>query len=116
MLAALLVPLALATVVGLAMLWPGHRNYPVPLQFQAQDGGTPTFVIGDVLASQRGACSFNKSRTCVASVVAVGSGPDRGTTTTLEFAEAPNSPRLTVGDRIRLARVKDPSTGAPAYL
>ncbi len=32
LLAALLVPFAVATVLGLILLWPGDRDYPVPPQ------------------------------------------------------------------------------------
>lgn len=115
MLAAILVPFVFATVIGLIALWPGHRDYPVPLQYQATGGGAPTFVTGEVVTSQRGDCTGSKSRTCLLSGVHLDGGND-GTTTRLEYADGPGAPHLAVGDHVRLARTTDPRTGGTLYL
>lgn len=116
LLAVLLVPLAVATVVGLVLLWPADRDYPVPPQFATPGGGATTFVSGEVVAVERGACAGTRDRVCLISQVRLVDGPDRGTTTRLEYGEGPGVPRLAVGDRVRLARTTDPTTGSPAYL
>jgi uncharacterized membrane protein len=116
LLAALLVPLAVATVVGLVLLWPPARDYPVPPQFATPGGGSATFVAGEVVAAERGTCAGSRDRVCLISQVRLGDGPDVGTTTQIEYGEGPGVPRLAVGDRVRLVRTTDPSTGSPAYL
>ena len=113
LLAAILVPLALATLAGLVALWPDGRDYPVPLQFRSAGGsGAATFVTGEVVASARGACAGNATRTCLVSQVELADGG----VTQLQYGDGPGVPRLAAGDRIRLARTVDPQTGAPAYL
>jgi uncharacterized membrane protein len=112
LLAAILIPFALATLVGLIVLWPGHRQYPVPLQYQQFGGGAPTFVTGEVLVSERGTCTGSTTRTCLISAVRL----TDGSTTRLEYPDGPGAPRLAAGDHVRLARTTDPRTGDPAYL
>jgi uncharacterized membrane protein len=112
LLAAILIPCALATVVGLITLWPGHRHYPVPLQFQTASGGAVTFVTGEVLVSKRGHCTGSTTRACLVSAVEL----KDGSTTGLEFPDGPGAPRLAPGDHVRLARTTDPQNGSAAYV
>lgn len=116
LLAVLLVPLAVATVVGLLLLWPPARDYPVPPQFSAPGGGAATFGTGEVVGVERGTCAGSRARTCLISRVRLDDGPDVGTTTRLEYGDGPGVPRLAVGDTVRLVRTTDPVTGSPAYL
>jgi uncharacterized membrane protein len=116
LLAALLVPLAVATVVGLVLLWPPDRDYPVPPQFAPPGGGPVVFVAGDVVAAERAGCTDSADRTCLVFRVQVDEGSDAGTATRLEYVEGPGVPRLSAGDRVRLVRTTDPVTGSPAYL
>jgi uncharacterized membrane protein len=116
LLAASLIPLALATVVGLVLLWPAHRHYPVPVQFQAVGGRAVVFVPGTVTAATTAACRTDPAQRCAEATVRLDDGPEFGTTTTLAFGAGPGSPRLAVGDRVRLARTADPATGAVNYL
>jgi uncharacterized membrane protein len=112
LLAGILIPFAVATVIGLIVLWPGHRHYPVPLQFQTASGGPATFVTGEVLVSDREKCTGSTSRVCLISAVKL----KGGATTRLEYPDGPGAPRLAAGDHVRLARVTDPQTHGPAYL
>jgi uncharacterized membrane protein len=116
MLAALLIPLAGAAVAGLVLLWPPSHHYPVPQQFQAAGGGAVTFVRGEVTVVAATPCRGDPRQSCRNISVRLDSGPDAGTTTTLQFGAGPGAPPLQVGDRVRLARTTDPSTGGPAYL
>ena len=116
LLATLLVPLAVATLVGLVLLWPADRDYPVPPQFAPPGGGPVVYVTGEVVTAERTGCADNPDRTCLASSVRLDGGPDIGTSTRLEYGEGPGAPRLAAGDRIRLVRTTDPATGSPAYV
>lgn len=112
LLAAILIPCAVATLIGLVVLWPGHRHYPVPPQFQTVGGGAVTFVTGEVLSSQRDHCTGSTTRVCLVSVVELKDGSTSG----LEFPDGPGAPRLAAGDEVRLARASDPQTGGPIYV
>ena len=116
LLAALLVPFALATVAGLVLLWPPATDYPLPPQFQAAGGGAVMFAQGTVTGAQAAPCRADPAKPCAAVTVRLDTGPDFGTTTRLEYGAGPGAPRLDTGQRVRLARITDPSTGAPAYL
>jgi uncharacterized membrane protein len=116
LLAVLLIPLAGATVAGLVLLWPGRQHYPVPPQFQAPGGAAVVFVEGTVTALVAAPCRGDPSRNCRDITVHLDTGPDQGTITDLQYGAGPGAPPLRVGERIRLARATDPSTGAPTYL
>ncbi len=115
LLAMLLVPLAVATVAGLLLLWPAHRNYPVPIQFSGPDGGRPRFVTGRVDVVEDRPCASDRSLRCAGASVRLDSGPDAGTFTTLETGQGPGAVRLTGGERVRLAVGTDPRTGTATY-
>jgi uncharacterized membrane protein len=111
----LLVPFAVATVVGLVVLWPGHREYPVPVQFAGPGGAQPQFVTGSVDAVENGPCRGDRRAVCQTASVRLAGGPDAGTYTTLEFGAGPGGVRLQTGERVRLAVTADPASGAPVY-
>jgi uncharacterized membrane protein len=112
----LLVPMALLTVAGLVVMWPARVDRPVPPQFASPTGGPVVVATGEVVSVTEGLCEGSGSRRCLISTVRVGSGPDIGTYTRLEYGQGPGVPRLTAGDRIRMVRATDPRTGSPAYL
>jgi uncharacterized membrane protein len=115
LLVALLLPLAAATVVGLVLLWPSTRHYPVPLQFQAVGGRPVVFVPGTVTQVVAKPCRSDPALACTGTTIRLDDGPEFGSTTTLEYGLGPGQPRLEVGERLRLARSADPSTGAVTY-
>ena len=51
---------------------------------------------------------------CVQSVVAIDSGPNKGANTLLEFGGGPGQPHLAVGDDIRISRAVD-ANGTTSY-
>jgi uncharacterized membrane protein len=115
LLAVLLVPLAVATVVGMVLLWPGHRGYPVPVQFTGPNGARPQFVTGSVDAVEEGPCRSDRKAVCQEASVRLRDGADAGTYTTLESGVGPGAVRLATGERVRLALSADPATGRPVY-
>jgi uncharacterized membrane protein len=116
LLAALLTPFGIATVVGLVLLWPPTRHYPVPVQFQAVGGQAVLFVPGTVTAAATVACRSDPAQRCAEATVRLDDGPEFGSTTRLEFGAGPGAPQLEAGERVRLARTTDPDTGAVNYL
>jgi uncharacterized membrane protein len=118
----LLAAFGLAVVVGAVMLWPSQQKIDIPLPFQNAAGGAVMTTTGRVLSSGPGYCgspSAGKVLTaapaaappggarCTQALVAIGSGPNTGATTLLEFGEGPGQPRLAAGERIRLIRQVD---------
>jgi uncharacterized membrane protein len=101
--------------VGLVLLWPGHRHYPVPVQFAGPNGARPAFVTGTVDAVSDGPCRTDPKTVCRTASVRLQGGPDPGTYTTLESGLVPGAVRLEKGERVRLALTTDPTTGGPAY-
>jgi len=116
LLAALLVPFAAATGAALVLLWPPTRHYPVPPQFRAPGGGGVVFVQGTVSGVETVPCRGDARLACDRVAVRLLTGPEFGASTTLEYGAGPGAPRLAAGERIRLARTSDPSTGAAVYL
>ncbi|MFT4086721.1 MAG: YibE/F family protein [Gordonia sp. (in: high G+C Gram-positive bacteria)] len=88
-----LVASALAVVLGMFFLWPGHSDHPIPLQFRSADGGPLKTADAVVVAQTRASCdAMPDSGTangqypnipggggpCIASTVKLTSGPDNG--------------------------------------
>ncbi|GIF66121.1 hypothetical protein Ais01nite_41560 [Asanoa ishikariensis] len=91
--AAILVPLALLTVIGLAVLWP----YTGP-QTIATD--QPPRVDATVTAVRPQPCQQRAARQCGSVTVRLTSGPQSGQTVTATIPEGPGSPVVSVGDKI----------------
>jgi len=103
-----LTPFAVATAIGLVVLWPSHRPQPLPLQFTTYGEGRTVFERGRVVALNERACVSPPTPTAVCGNVSVAlySGPDAGLTVSVD----PSGVRLAVGDQIRVSR--GPATGA----
>ena len=105
MLLATVLPLLLATIVGLVVLWPdGHSLRPTSF-------GPPTRLInGTVEVDRAVACKGRPSgaaSNCRVATVRLTQGPEKGTTVDLDLFEGPGQPRLQVGDPVVLGRADD---------
>ena len=95
LLIALLVPCALATLAGVALLWPG----PVP----APDLPSTQQVHGEVTAVQVADCSPGAGDGgCTGVTVAMSDGPRAGRSLVQLMPNEPSSPRFAVGDPVTL--------------
>lgn len=125
----LLALIVLAVVAGAVALWPSGQKADIPLPFQNAAGGSVTTEGGQVLATALGDCGSPSagqvltgepaagvagSGTCIQSVVAIGSGPNSGARTLLEFSGGPGQPSLAAGDQIRIFRQVD-QQGVTSY-
>ncbi|MGY4712565.1 YibE/F family protein [Mycolicibacterium sp. CBM1] len=121
--------IGLAVVIGAVLLWPNGAKADIPLPFQNGAGGAVTTEAGHVRSSTLADCGspsagqvltaapapgVSGSGTCVQSVVAIDTGPNRGATTMLEFSQGPGQPNLLAGDSIRVSRQVD-RQGATSY-
>lgn len=121
--------IALAVVVGAVLLWPSGSKVDIPLPFQNGAGGAVTTEGGHVVSSSLADCGSPSagqvitaapapgvagSGTCVQTVVAIDSGPNRGASTMLEFSPGPGQPNLLAGDSIRIFRQVD-QQGSTSY-
>ena len=118
---AALAPFAVATAVGLVVLWPSHHHQPVPLQFQTYGSGKSVYERGTVAAVTSRTCggaasASNTPSICTTAQVRLTSGPDRGRLISITNGGA-GDVTLKPGDRIRVVRgpVIDPKTGARVY-
>ncbi len=121
--------IGLAVVVGAALLWPSGSKADIPLPFQNTAGGAVTTEGGHVVSTTLADCGSPSagqvltaapapgiagSGTCVQTVVAIDSGPNRGASTLLEFSPGPGQPNLLAGDSIRIFRQVD-QQGSTSY-
>jgi uncharacterized membrane protein len=121
--------IGLATVIGAVLLWPSGSKVDIPLPFQNSQGGAVTTEGGHVVSSSLADCGspsagqvltasptpgVSGSGTCVQTVVAIDSGPNRGASTMLEFSPGPGQPNLLAGDTIRIFRQVD-EQGTTSY-
>lgn len=96
LIAALLVPCAIATLIGLAVLWPTAATTP------AGNAGTP--VHGQVTATKVSECTPGSGDNgCLALVIRMADGPMPGRDLVQIVPVEPSTPRFTVGDQIVLS-------------
>ena len=99
--------LTLATVIGLAALWPGDVNPKL---------GQGVIATGSERAEVERITEFRCSGAftdrCRRVEVALKSGPDAGETTTLELGAGGVDPQLDVGDQVRVIKAATPGPGA----
>ena len=121
--------IALAVVVGAALLWPSGQKVDSPLPFQNAAGGAVTTERGHVQSTTLADCGSPSAGqvitgspapglagtgTCVQSMVGIDTGPNNGAATLLEFSRGPGQPQLMAGDTIRIFRQVD-QQGATSY-
>ncbi len=112
LLAIAVVPLLVATIVGLIVLWPrGDLPSPGPSL-----GLRTTLVTATVASVTTVPCRGGPQTiaTCQSVRVRLTSGPDKGTDTLLDFSVGAGNPTLKRGDPILLGRSTDP-TGRTFY-
>ena len=108
MLMAVVLPLLVATVVGLVVLWPDGEAVERPGSF----GAPVQLVDGKVEVDRVVPCDgtpFGDDSQCRVATVRLSEGPEEGATTDLELFEGPGQPRLHAGDRVVLGRAVDRS-------
>ena len=110
---AVVVPLVLATVVGLVVLWP---RGDMPDLAEGLDFPTE-LVDGTVVDEASSVCTgaqIEDGPRCASIDIELTSGPEKGETVSLETTRGPSAPELHIGDRIVLGHVEDLPEGAPA--
>jgi uncharacterized membrane protein len=111
LLALAVAPFLLATVVGVALLWPPSSRPPLKEELLP---GTAMLnaTVADV--AQQGDCGGGQH--CYSATVELTSGPDRGHTTTLSnLTRGPGLPVLQVGDRVVVTESVDTTDGTSTY-
>lgn len=91
--------LAIATVAGLAILWPG--------EVKGELGGSivPDAFSAEVQRVERSPCSSIRTQACNRVTFELGSGPDKGERSTLSLEIGGGlDPEVNVGDRIRVVQ------------
>lgn len=122
-----LIATALATLVGMIVLWPGDSRPEISDQGTSMFGKGVPLVDGTVAKSGVGPCGspdlgrvFDGTpaagpaggEKCPWSVVRIETGDDRGRHTLLETFERPtDAPALEVGQKIRMGKYTDPAGG-----
>lgn len=103
-------PLVLATLVGLVLLWPSSDKGEPPLGYPAE------LVDGTVVRSEPTFCAGSDPAAeiiCPALDIELTSGPDAGDTITVEDPGGSVSPKYQPGDRLVLGYIDDLPPGAP---
>ncbi len=106
LLLAAVLPLVLATVVGLAVLWPDGDAVRRPTSF----GPPAQLVDGTVVADREVPCDGTPqgvANACRVATVRLTEGPEKGRTTDLDLFDGPGQPRLRTGDGVVLGRAGD---------
>jgi uncharacterized membrane protein len=130
-LAAILVPLFIATLGGAYLLWPGTDRVPTPRDLAGPDGRPVTLVDATVLSSRRGPCDANlppgtelpadtggeAAIACIDVAVRLTSGPDAGSARMIQESFDPKRPVFKAGDRVRVGRTTATAggDGTPQY-
>jgi len=107
--AAVLVPAALATLIALIVLWPGDvRGEPVP--------GGGQRALGTVTAVAERACPAGAAQQrCGSATVRVTEGPGAGGEQAVDLPQGPGTSALRVGDGVVLLYLPDAVPGGRAY-
>ncbi len=128
--AVLLTAAAVATIAGMAVLWPRGSAPAVPEHLEVTAGIGVHSESGQVIAAGEGRCdspltgtAFRASSTvvtltgggCRQALVEIESGPDAGSQTLLSAQEGPGQPDLQAGDDIRLTRTPAGDTAVYAF-
>ena len=126
---AALIVIGLAVIAGAAMLWPSGTKADIPPPYQSAVGGSVSTERGQVSSTALADCGSPSagqvltggpapgipgSGTCVQAMVVIGTGPNAGASTLLEFSPGPGQPNLLAGEDIRVFRQVDPQ-GVTSY-
>ena len=112
LLAFAVVPLLLATIVGLIVLWPSEGVPERPANLGALiELETATVTGVDVVPCSQGPQSVGR---CQRADMRITSGPDEGSIHGLDISVGPGNPTLEEGDKIVVGRSPDPTLG-PVY-
>ncbi|MGH3849721.1 MAG: hypothetical protein ACRDRT_08460, partial [Pseudonocardiaceae bacterium] len=115
LLAVAVVPVLLATLAGLVLLWPqsGSRSRSVPPEQLIE---LAKLVNGVVISDRPISCADQPEAGggCHVATVRLDSGPDRGVITELQLFDGVGQPRVVVGDKLIVGRTSD-DTGVSYY-
>jgi uncharacterized membrane protein len=106
--AALLAALALATVAGIALLWPGD------VETQLAEGLTVEREQAEVERVVERLCAGFTEQRCQFVTFRLQSGPDRGRTGRIQLGAGGVEPDVDPGDEIYVTKAPDPPAGQPA--
>jgi uncharacterized membrane protein len=102
------VALAVATVIGLIVLWPGH------VDSQVAQGISTESERADVTSVREGFCAGFSSQTCQFVHATIETGPEKGKHITVQLDAGGLDPNVDPGDKIRVAKAPKPPKNAPA--
>lgn len=105
--------LAVGTLVGLVVLWPGDRG-----EARLGEGLAASTERAQVERIETFPCSGFQTDECRRVQVRLLSGPDEGATSTLELGAGGLNPELSIGDQVRLTKDAGPAPqagDAPSY-
>jgi len=104
------VPFAVATVIGLALLWPGKvaRNEVFGSPVELHNGTVTDLSVRPCLGAEDGPAR------CITMTVKMADGPEKGQRVDVEIGEGPGAPTVDDGDPVVLGRNADP-TGPVTY-
>ena len=114
LLAALIAPFAVATVVGLALLWPAHSSVPVPEAIGPQPRRAEAVVLRASPVPCPGA-DADQPPDCSAVTARLRTGRDAGKTIELQQTGDPAINKLSPDDRIVVAELASDGAGAGWY-
>ena len=114
LLAALIIPFAVATAVGLVVLWPANRHVEVPAAVGPQPERAEAVLRQVTRAPCSGTADDPGSPPCTSATAEIRTGPHRGET--VDIPETGYSDRLEPGDRVVIALVAGDDPGAGWYL
>jgi uncharacterized membrane protein len=113
LLAVLVTPFAVATVVGLVVLWPAHRSVAVPAAIGPQPERAEAVLVRVTRAPCPGSSDEPATPLCSSATARIRTGPHRGETVDLQ--PAVYGRRVEPGDRVILALVGGDDPGAGWY-
>ena len=113
-----LVPVALATVVGLVVLWPGGGQSAAQRaadQFLPPGTTYPQATVTQLTEKDCGAETSGPPQTCATAVLVVDDGVDAGTYVQVDLSPDVIASGVAVGDELVLNRAVDGDSGQPTW-
>jgi uncharacterized membrane protein len=102
--------LAVATLVGLILLWPGH------VESQVAQGIAVESEKATVQKVEEGFCTGLSGQQCQLATATIESGPETGKRIQIQLDAGGLDPNVDPGDKIRVAKAPEPPKGAPAVV